>query len=56
LLYTLSLSCLAGDQERSYSPWSLRTEASTARRKYVPNYQNEIARQSKGFPCAKLVR
>ena len=28
--------------------------ASAARRKYVPSYQNEIARKNKGFPRAKL--
>jgi hypothetical protein len=30
--------------------------ASTARRKYVPSYQNEIARKNKRFPRAKLAR
>ena len=29
---------------------------STARRKYVPSSQSEIARKNKGFPRAKLAR
>ncbi len=29
---------------------------STARRQYVPSYQNEIARKNKRFPRAKLAR